>query len=222
MANIPDSLPTIGKATLVLLRQHGCTTSRDVVAIESSSDAQIPGVGPVKWAVLMDWARRALDFHERVQILDDYVAALTTAQTYDFENHFLLEIESSDGKYLHYSFRDSPGSWHLVEWWDYRTQPGWRADTVHSAWFREQGELSTRQHAELLSRIATADMDCAAIVADAASRADAIHAKVMCRITLQDRRIARRNKVWPVVAGIIIIAVVSLLFLAGRRVLGRV
>ncbi len=65
MTTIPDGLPTIGKATIILLRQNGFETAMSLIEAGSEGHARVPGVGPAKWAVLLDWAQGALTFDQR-------------------------------------------------------------------------------------------------------------------------------------------------------------
>jgi hypothetical protein len=66
---IPGNLPSIGKATLTLLRSKGVETARDIYDRGAEGHTNIPGLGPAKWAVLEDWMWDALTFEDRVDIV---------------------------------------------------------------------------------------------------------------------------------------------------------
>ncbi len=54
MTPIPSGLPTIGPATMTLLRMNRVTTAFDVLKPTRPS---VENVGPARWAVLEDWAK---------------------------------------------------------------------------------------------------------------------------------------------------------------------
>lgn len=68
---IPEGLPSIGPATLTVLRRNGYATARDVLntAMEQQEPPSIAGVGPARWAVVLDWAEGALSMAEREALL---------------------------------------------------------------------------------------------------------------------------------------------------------
>lgn len=71
MPDIPEGLPTIGKATLTLLRSQGVTDALSVVRRGASGYEGIPGLGPAKWSVLTEWARAALTHEERKLLAEE-------------------------------------------------------------------------------------------------------------------------------------------------------
>lgn len=79
MPMIPDNLPSIGKATVVLLRQKGVSTAYDVLNRGEAGHDGIPGLGPAKWAVLWDWAYNNADIHERMAIVEGWLAVIPGA-----------------------------------------------------------------------------------------------------------------------------------------------
>lgn len=73
MPEIPSGLPSLGQATLVLLRQWGVATAKDVILRGITGHEGLPGLGPAKWAVLWDWALRNADFGERMRLLENRI-----------------------------------------------------------------------------------------------------------------------------------------------------
>lgn len=69
MPDIPEGLPTIGKATLALLRSKGVKDAWSIVMRGTDGHDGIPGLGPAKWAVLYEWAQSALTLDERQRLL---------------------------------------------------------------------------------------------------------------------------------------------------------
>lgn len=66
---LPAKLPSLGAASMTLLRQHGVNNAKDVVErgrdghgeTNRAGATTIPGFGPAKWAMLYGWADAARD-----------------------------------------------------------------------------------------------------------------------------------------------------------------
>lgn len=95
---IPAGLPTIGKATMTLLRSKGVSTAWQVISAGEDGYRAVPGLGPAKWAVLRDWALTALSFTERRRLLetgpmvDDIEAAVPSGAHEDDEGFEVASI----------------------------------------------------------------------------------------------------------------------------------
>jgi len=88
---LPDDIPTVGRGTITLLKQHGITSALDIVRKGFAGHKSLSGVGPAKWALLTDWARRSLT-------LDDCLKIIRNASEYRDTIEWANAYELYDGR----------------------------------------------------------------------------------------------------------------------------
>ncbi len=186
MPAIPEGLPTIGKATLILLRQHGVDDAFAVITADDDKRQAVPGVGPAKWAVLDHWARTAMDLGDRVRIIELYEAELPTTDMkllgVDEDRIPRNSREEIQTMFNNWGIRDKLNAipidqrakWRSIAWYESVALPRWLSTTVHADWFSESDTLTAQDQEILQRRFGEGRRLAVRIVNEAADRLDSL------------------------------------------------